>query len=107
MKLVKEFLKDRYTLWLMRFTLLMGLFLAAFSNIVGYFFLVVFVGWYIAVIATDNHFPVTDKKGNLSKVYTTHKPVLRPERVEIITSTEEIDPLFEEDMIIPFLECVG
>lgn len=103
MKLVKEFLTDKYTLWLMRFTLLMGLFLAAFNDIAGYFFLVVFVGWYIAIMILDNHFP--NNKDYLSKVCTVYR---RPEKVEIKTSTEEIeiDPLFKEDINIPFLEGV-
>lgn len=100
--LVKEFLIDKNTLWLMRFTLLAGLFLAAYNDIAGYFFLVVFVGWYIAVMLLDNYFP-TNSKDNLSKGCITYK---RPERVEIITPTEEIDPLFEEDMTIPYPEGV-
>lgn len=94
MKLLKEFLKDKPTVWLMRFTLLSGLFLSAFNDIAGYFFLVVFVGWYIAVMLLDNYFP-TNSKDKLSKVYTTYN---RPERVEIITTVEEIDPLFLEDV---------
>lgn len=103
MKLVKEFLTDKYTLWLMRFTLLMGLFLAAFNDIAGYFFLEVFVGWYIAVMILDNYFPAT--KDYLPKVCTVYR---RPEKVEIKTSTEEIeiDPLFKGDINIPFLEGV-
>lgn len=99
MKLVKEFMKDKYTLWLMRFTLLMGLYLSAFNDITGYFFLVVFVGWYIAVMILDNYFPTN--KGYLSKVCTVYR---RLEKVEIKTSTDEIDPLFKEDINIPFLE---
>lgn len=102
MKLVKEFLKDKYTLWLMRFTLLSGLFLSAFNDISGYFFLIVFVGWCIAVMILDSYFP-TNSKDNLSKGYITYK---RPERVEIVTSTGEIDLLFTEDITIPFLEGV-
>lgn len=94
MKLVKEFLKDKPTVWLVRFTLLLGLLLSAFNNIAGYFFLVVVIGWYIAVMVLDNHFP-TNRKDNLSKVNITYK---RPERVEIVTAVEEIDPLFLEDM---------
>lgn len=105
MKLIKEFLKDRYTLWLIRFTLLMGLYLSAFNDITGYFLLVVFVGWYIAVMILDNYSPTN--KDYLSKVCTIYR---RSERVEIKTSigeSGEIDPLFKEDINIPFLEGVN
>lgn len=94
MKLLKEFLKDKYTLWLMRVTLLFGLLLSAFNDIAGYFFLVMFTSWYIAVIFVDSYLPANSKY-NLFRVYTRSE---RPKRVEIIASAEEIDPLFLEDI---------